>query len=312
MAADGGRGTDARHVVIAIDLGGTKAAIATVREDGAVLGRARMPSPRMAPADAVARWAARAAALPGGRETIAVGMAMPAIISEDGAVTWAAPSVPDWADADARRLLEAAFGVPADVTFDGYAATAGEAVFGGGAGCRSVVTIIVGTGMGAGAWVDGRVIRGAVGVAGAVGHDRWPVGSGALTPPAESIASGPGILALARRLDPLAGYRDTPAVFRAARAGDPAARRAIDDAAAIAGAVAGSAVNVIAPEVVVWTGGVGSRADFSAAASRVARACSQPFARGRTRFVRSRLGAESSLMGAAANAFAAADRRTRG
>ena len=83
-------------------------------------------------------------------------------------------------------------------------------------------------------------------------------------------------------------------------------------AVAIAGAVAGSAVNVIAPEVVVWTGGVGSRADFSAAASRVARACSQPFARGRTRFVRSRLGAELSLMGAAAGALAVAKERTRG
>lgn len=301
-----------QRVVIAIDLGGTKAAIATVREDGAVLGRTRMPTPRMAPAAAVARWAARAGRLAGVADAVAVGMAMPAIVDEAGVVTWAAPSVPDWADADAGALLETGFGLPAHVTFDGYAATAGEAVFGGGAGCRSVVAIIVGTGMGAGAWVDGRVIQGAVGVAGAVGHDRWPGADLALSPPAESIASGPGILALARRMDPDAGYLDTPAVFRAARSGDAAARRAIDEAAAIAGAVAGSAVNVIAPEVVVWTGGVGSRADFSAAASRVARACSQPFARGRTRFVRSRLGAESSLMGAAANAFAAADRRTRG
>ena len=102
-----------------------------------------------------------------------------------------------------------------------------EATFGAGAGCRSLVAIIVGTGMGAGAWVDGRVIRGAIGVAGAVGHDRWPVSSavvGALSEPAESVASGPGILALARRLDPGTGYADAPAVFRAARVGDPAAR----------------------------------------------------------------------------------------
>jgi len=302
----------AGRVVLAIDLGGTKAAIATVREDGVVLGRSRMPAPRMTPAAAAVRWAARAAALPSAAEAIAVGMAMPAIVDEEGRVTWAAPTVPDWADADARAVLESAFGVPASVSFDGYAATAGEAVFGGGAGCRSLVTIIVGTGMGAGAWVDGRVIRGAVGVAGAVGHDRWPTAEGRLSEPAESLASGPGILALARRLDPDAQYPDTPAVFRAARAGDGAARSAIAEAAAIAGAVAGGAVNLLAPEIVVWTGGVGSRADFSAAASRVARACSQPFAVGRTRFVRSRLGAESSLMGAAAGALAVAKGRTQG
>jgi len=236
---------------------------------------------------------------------------MPAIVSEAGVVTWAAPSVPDWADVDAGALLAAGFGLPASVAFDGYAATTGEAVFGGGAGARSVVAIIVGTGMGAGVWVDGRVLRGAVGVAGAVGHDRWPLPDGGLSLPAEAVASGPGIAALARRRDPDATYPDARAVFRAARAGDPVARGAISDAAAIAGAVAGSAVNLVGPEVVVWTGGVGSRADFSAAASRVARTCSQPFARGRTRFVRSRLGAESSLIGAAAGALAAADRRTR-
>jgi predicted NBD/HSP70 family sugar kinase len=302
----------AGRVVIAIDLGGTKAAIATVRADGVVLGRTRSPSPRVAPDRAVAAWAARARTLPGAGEAVAVGMAMPAIVSAEGVVEWAAPSIPGWDAADVRALLEASFGLPAHVTFDGYAATAGEAVFGGGAGAHSVVAVIVGTGMGAGAWVDGRVLRGAAGVAGAVGHDRWPTGPGALSEPAESAASGPGILALARRLDPDAGFADTRAVFRAARAGHPAARRALDEATAIAGAVAGSVINVIAPEVVVWTGGVGARADFSGAASAVARACSQPFARGRTRFVRSRLGAESSLMGAAAGALAVADRRTRG
>jgi glucokinase len=299
------------RVVFAIDLGGTKAAIATVRSDGVVLGRTRIPSPRMAPAAAVARFVARARRLPGASDAVAVGLALPAIVDADGRVSWAASSAPDWADTDARAVLEAGFGMPASVSFDGYAATAGEAVFGGGAGSRISVTIIVGTGMGAGAWVDGRVLEGAVGVAGAVGWDRWPTGPGALSEPAESVASGPGILALARRLDRASAWPDTRSVFRAARAGDATARAAISEAAAIAGTVAGGAVNLIAPEVVIWTGGVGSRADFSAAASRVARACSQPFAARRTRFVRSRLGAESSLMGAAAGALAAATGRTR-
>lgn len=301
----------AGRIVFAIDLGGTKVAVATVAEDGAVLGRLRMPAPRLPPAAAIAGWVVRARQLPGAEAAVGVGMALPAIVAEDGVVTWAAPSVPAWSGVDARALLADGFALPAAVSFDGYAATMGEAVFGGGAGARSVVTVIVGTGMGAGVWVDGRVIRGAIGVAGAVGHDRVPQPDGTLSGPAESVASGPGILALARRLDPAAGYPDAPAVFRAARRGDPAARAAVAEAARVAGAVAGSAVNLIGPEVVVWTGGVGSRADFSAAASRVARVCSQPFARGRTRFVRSRLGAESSLMGAAAGALAAADRRTR-
>jgi glucokinase len=298
------------RTVVAIDLGGTKATVALVREDGTVLSRTRAPSPRVAPPVAIEGFLARARRLPGAADAVAVGLALPAIVDDDGRVTWAAASAADWEGAHARHELERAFGIPASVRFDGYAATAGEATFGGGAGARSVVTIIVGTGMGAGVWVDGRVITGAIGVAGAVGWDRWPTGPGTLSAPAESVASGPGILALARRLAPEADWTDTRAVFRAARAGDPAARSAIAEAAAIAGAVAGTAVNLVAPEVVVWTGGVGSRADFSAAAARVARACSQPFAARRTRFVRSRLGAESSLMGAAAGALAAAEGRT--
>ena len=177
-------------------------------------------------------------------------------------------------------------------------------------GFRSVLTIIVGTGMGAGVCVDGQLLPGSVGVAGAVGWDRWPLDGTDLSEPAESVASGPGILRAARAAGRAAAYPDTAAVFRAARAGDPVARAAIASAATVAGSVAGSAVNLVAPEVVVWTGGVGSRGDFSAAATRVARRCCQPFAARRTRFVRSRLGAESSLMGAAAGALAAVERRS--
>ena len=183
-------------------------------------------------------------------------------------------------------------------------------------GARVAAVLIIGTGFGAGAWVDGRVLEAAVGVAGAVGWHRWPTGDPAapigarFSPPAESIASGPGILARARALAPERGWPDTRAVFGAARRGDAAARSAISEAAAIAGAVAGSVINVIGPEIVVWSGGVGARADFAALATRAAIASCQPFAVGRTRFVRSRLGAELSLMGAAAGALAVARGRS--
>jgi glucokinase len=299
----------AQRTVVAVDLGGTKATVALVTETGQVLGRSSAPSPRMASREAVEGFLARAQRLPGFEGAVAVGLALPAIVDEEGLISWAAPSIPDWDGVPARSELEAVFGIPGSVQFDGYAATLGEAIFGGGRGARSVVTIIVGTGMGAGVWIDGQVLRGVAGVAGAVGWNRWPIGEGAVSEPAESVASGPGILAAARRRDQSAAYPDTRAVFRAARSGDPAARAAIAEAATIAGSIAGGAIDLIAPEVLVWTGGVGSRADFSTAATRVAQRCCQPFAVRRTRFVRSRLGAESSLMGAAAGALAAIEGR---
>jgi glucokinase len=160
--------------------------------------------------------------------------------------------------------------------------------------------------MGAGLFRDGEVVRGSVGVAGGLGWLRWPTDTG-LSAPAESFASGPGIVASARRRARAAGgtaqYSDGRAVFRAARQGDPHAAAAISDAVLVAGCAAGALVALFAPEVVVWCGGVGSRSDFSRRASAVARRACQPVAARRTRFVRSGLGPESSLFGAAAMAL---------
>ncbi len=301
----------ASEVVVAIDMGGTKAAVATVTSDGQVLGRSVEPTPTGAPAAAVARFHARALTLPGASRAVGVGLALPAIVSADGRIDWAAPNVAWWQDFEAGAALADAFGLPACVDFDGYAATAAEAVFGAAQGARVACVCIVGTGFGAGTWYEGQVLRAAVGVAGAVGHLRWPVGGGALSDPAESIASGPGIVAEAHRRAPGTDWPDARAVFAAAGRGDPAARAAIDRAALVAGVVAGSLIDVVGPEVVVWSGGVGARASFAEAASRAARRACQPFAVRRTRFVRSRLGVESSLIGAAAGALAVAQGRSR-
>ena len=125
--------------------------------------------------------------------------------------------------------------------------------------------------------------------------------------PARPSCSRPGLGSL-HALANSTRELDTPtraAVFRAATHRDPAARAAIAEAAAVAGTVAGSIVNLVAPELVVWTGGVGARADFALRASRVARRACQPFAISRTRFARSHLGAEASLFGAAAGALLA-------
>lgn len=314
-------------VVLAIDLGGTKAAVALVAGDGTVLARKVVPAPHAAPRTTVARLREVAARLPGIEHARAVGLALPAIVSPEGHVLWAAQSVTEWTDAAAGDELRDAFGLPASVDFDGYAATAGEVIFGGLQDSRIVAVCIIGTGFGAGVWYEGRVIRASVGVAGAVGWHRWPDPDshgplGAALPgisaPAESVASGPGIVGLARRLAPAQDWPDARAVFRVARSGAPsarsgasAARVAIKQAATVAGVVAGSVVNVVGPDVVVWSGGVGARAPFASIATRVARLSCQPFAARRTRFIRSRLGVESSLMGAAAGALAVAQGRSR-
>lgn len=291
--------------VIAIDLGGTKTAVAVFDSTGSVLDRAVVATTSRPPAVTVNDLVALAQRLKGQEAAGAVAMAMPAIIGTEGVVSWAARSVQEWAGASVSTLLSAAFGLPAGAMFDGYAATLGEATFGAGKGLASVATLIVGTGFGAGVWLDGRVVEGYRGVAGAVGWNRWPV-EGGLSAPAEAVASGPGILAAARRLGREEDYPDTHSVFDRAEAGDQAAGTAVDQAVAVAGTVAGNIIDLLAPELVVWSGGVGSRVDFSDRATGIAQQSCQPYASSRTTFTRSRLGAESSLVGAAARALSIA------
>ena len=292
--------------VLAIDMGGTKTAIATVDDRGQVIDRSTEATEARPAYDAIRAFHERARLLDGFDAISVVGMALPAIVGRDGVVTWAAASAAGWEGTPVDSLLSAAFGLPAGAMFDGYAATLGEAIFGAGRGRSSVATLIIGTGFGAGFWSEGRVIEGRTGVAGAVGWNRWQLADGSLSEPAEAIASGTGILAEARRLGRADDYRDTRSVFDRAESGDAAAREAITRAATVAGTVAGQLINLLAPELVVWSGGVGSRPDFSEEATVVARQSCQPYASARTHFTNSSLGAESSLVGAAAKGLSIA------
>ena len=297
----------ASGTVVAIDMGGTKTAVATFERDGSLRGRSVEPTTPGRPQATIGRLAGRARELDGYPGAGAVCLALPAIVDEAGRVAWAAASVADWAGFEVAQALRSAFDLPSAAMFDGYAATLGEATFGAGRGVDSLATLIVGTGFGAGVWLDGRVVEGRTGVAGAVGWNRWPLPDASLSEPIEAIASGPGIVAEARRRGQAADYPDTPTVFERAAAGDRSAQASIALAATAAGTVAGHIIDLLAPQLVVWSGGIGSRADFSEQATVVARQSCQPYASTRTRFTRSSLGAESSLVGAAARALSIAE-----
>jgi len=149
----------------------------------------------------------------------------------------------------------------------------GEWMFGAGRGAGSLVVLAPGTSFGAGIVLDGRVVRGAAGFGGELGHAPvkfdggpcWCGGRGCLA----LYASGRGIAEAARAR--VAGLSDAPLlaaaggdpraitaplVFRAAREGDPVASSVVDEACRALGAMLGTVVNGLNPEVVVITGGV--------------------------------------------------------
>jgi glucokinase len=228
-------------------------------------------------------------------------------------------------DVPLRDLLAERLGLPVVVDNDATAALLAEWRYGAARGARNVIVLTIGTGVGGGILADGRVVRGATGAAGELGH----IVIDAAGPPCpgncpnhgclEAFVSGPALAREGRaraEAEPesglgraLAGGRDVtgPLVTELAHDGDPAARAAIATLGHHLGIGMTSLVNVFNPEVIVIGGGLVATGDLLLEPARaiVAERALVP-ARDQVRIVPARFGDESGMLGAAAMAFEAA------
>lgn len=291
---------------IGIDLGGTKIEVIAIDEDGRVLVRRRVSSPRGDYDRTLDAIAALLAAVEGetGR-TGTVGVGMPGAISPATGLVKNANSA--WLNG--RRLgedLPARLGRPVRFANDANAFALSEAVDGAAAGAEVVFGVILGTGVGGGLVVHGRPVVGANAVAGEWGHNPLPWPADAERPgPAcycgksgciETWVSGPG---LSRDFAATGGGVWTAeAIGRAAADGDGVARAALDRHADRLARALGHVVNVVDPDVIVLGGGVSNLGTLPGdVAARWARwVFSDQIA---TRLVRAAHGDSSGVRGAA-------------
>lgn len=243
-----------------VDVGGTKVAVGITDGTGRIVATRRESTTRKGGNHVVAQIISLLDGVirEAGAEKLgvmAIGIAVPAVIDQKrGAVLWA-PNVPGWQhEAEVCRPVGEALGVPVSLHYDGHAWVVGEWWCGAARGTRDAALIAVGTGIGGGLILDGRLHRGRIGVAGAIGWWLldWHGASAGRRAPAgwlESIASGP---AIARA----AGKPTSEEALRAAREGDAAARAAIAQAAEVLGVTAANVASMIDPEVIVLAGGV--------------------------------------------------------
>ncbi|MEE1671091.1 ROK family transcriptional regulator [Streptomyces sp. WAC07094] len=163
----------------------------------------------------------------------------------------------DWRRVPLAQLVESGTGVPTVIENDVRALTVAEQWFGAGAGLSSFALVTVGAGIGAGLSVGGRVISGAHGVAGEVGH--LPVGAidrtctCGNTGCVEAVASTHAITEQARQAtgDPELTMDEA---VRLAHAGDPAVRAVFTHAGHTLGLALASVANLIGPERIVISG----------------------------------------------------------
>jgi glucokinase len=286
-------------LAVALDAGGTKVAGALVTGDGRVLARMEpLPTPRCGGREFTRLLAARARDLAGWADTpiAAAGVSVAGRVEPGTGVVAFAPHLPGLAGFPLGPALSGELGVPTAVVYDGHAGALGEYQHGAGRGTRNMAFLIVGTGVGGGLVLDGRLYQGSRGIAGAAG---WMIvdARAAATPRAaqigalEAVAAGPAIEAAAGR-----PARDAAI---AAAAGDKRCQAAVQDAArAFAHAVVGI-VSLLDLDAVVLGGGVGSGLGvFTARARQAVGELAQPASRGAVRIVPATLGGDAFLLGA--------------
>jgi fructokinase len=252
------------QLAIGIDLGGTKIEVVAIDAGGRELIRRRRPTPREDYDGTLGTI--RAMVLEVEDELGAIGtlgIAHPGAVSPATGLIKNANST--WLNGRPfDRDLTARMERPVAFTNDANCLALSEATDGAGAGAEVVFAVILGTGVGGGVVVNGRVLTGPNAIAGEWGHNPlpWPLPEELPGPDCycglkgcvETWLSGPGLAADHIRVtgDPLTG----PEIVRRAAEGDPASSASLDRYEDRLARGLASIINVIDPEVIVLAGGL--------------------------------------------------------
>lgn len=153
-------------MILGIDIGGTKTALCLGNRSGEVVQRVQFPSRAERGFEAMLSDILATATEFSGYEEIGVSIGGP--LDAERGVIQSPPNLPGWVDVPLKARLEQALQKPCWVEHDAKAGALAEWLFGAGQGCRSMVFLTLGTGLGAGVIADGRLLR----CAGEVGHWR--------------------------------------------------------------------------------------------------------------------------------------------
>jgi len=300
---------------LGIDVGGTKLSAALFSRDGEIHQRKKLPLDRAGGDEAVSQIASLIADYTGGENAPrAIGIVIPGVVFHPSGEVWA-PNIAGWDRYPLRDQLLKATEIEVVLDSDRAAYVLGEQWCGAARGAKDVVFLAVGTGIGAGILVDGRLCRGAGDIAGAVG---WF----ALTPEFrpdyagrgcfESEASGTSVGE--RAIEALSSQpsdtitelidRDlsrvtAEVVVEAARRGDSVARATLDHAATYLAMGIANIVSILNPEIVVLGGGLMQAGDLLLDPIRKEfTRWAQPLAAAQVRLELSALGEDAGLFGA--------------
>jgi glucokinase len=157
------------QTVLAVDIGGTKVAAAVVDADGHVVRRTARPTPSGHDAEAVLAAVVAVAIEVRGGEEVAAGVGCGGPMTALGEAV-SPLNIGAWRDFPLRLRLQEALDLPVHIDNDAKALALGEGWVGAARGVRDYVAMVVSTGVGGGIVLDGRLLDGAAGNAGHIGH----------------------------------------------------------------------------------------------------------------------------------------------
>jgi glucokinase len=305
-------------LTIGVDIGGTKIAAGVVDEQGAILERVKLATPKDS-AQVAATIAEAVNTVRGSHEVEAVGLGAAGFVSADRATVLFAANM-SWRNEPLRDRIEGLVDLPVVVENDANVAAWGEARFGAGNGEDNVVMLTIGTGVGGGVIIGGRLLRGHFGIGAELGHyravpDGLPCGCGQHGC-LEQYAAGSALTRIVKagaarepeRAKKLLSLGDgTPEgivgshITEAAREGDPVALEGFNEVAAWIGQAMADMTAILDPGVFILGGGVSEAGEILAAPAR-ARYLEQIPARGQrpvAKVVIATLGPDAGIIGAA-------------
>lgn len=207
-----------------------------------------------------------------------IGIGCPGQIDSDNGIVRLLPNIPGWVNVPLSQIMQDEFSLPTKLDNDVRVATLGEYNFGAGKGYKNIVCITVGTGIGSGIIVNGKLVRGASMSAGEIGHMILVDHGGEIcgcgnTGCLESLASGPSIVKMAREYalggksskftELSANTSISPQIVaEAAKLGDEVAKTIYNITGYWIGIALSSVVNLINPEIIIIGGGVAQAGDI--------------------------------------------------
>ena len=298
-----------------IDVGGTSVKCGLFQTDGVLVEKWEIPTRKENSGEAILPDIAKtildkiAERKLDKEEIDGVGIGVPGPVNERGEVPCAVNLF--WGFKEVTKELTELTGLPSKAGNDANVAALGEAWKGAAAGAKNVILVTLGTGVGGGIIVDGKIVGGAHGAGGEIGHaavdheekEACNCGNcGCL----EQYASATGVVRVAKRTlektsedTALRNHADLTAkdVFDEAKAGDKVALEVVDEVCGILGAALSNIACVVNPEVIVIGGGVSKAGDILTDAVKKHFAATSFHACANTKFVLAGLGNDAGMYG---------------